>query len=77
MGSLIGAALSRKQYKDGKKTLAKWDAAQKAAEARARASTPAEARSAETAGIQASDAKRRRGVQSTFVATGQEDTIGG
>lgn len=77
MGSLIGAALSRRQYKDGKKTLAKWDARQRAAEAQAKVSTPAEAQAADTAGVQESAAKRRRGVQSTFVATKQEDTIGG
>ena len=77
MGSLIGAAVSLKQYKDGKKTLAKWEAEQKAAEAQAKASTPAVAQVADTAGVQESAAKKRRGVQSTFVASRQEDTIGG
>ena len=72
MGSAIAAGLSMKKYREGKKDLAAYRADVKKAEAQAKANTPAEAQVADTEGIAEADAKKRRGVQATYVAQEQE-----
>lgn len=77
MGSAIGAALSYKQHKDGKSIMKKYEAKQEALERQAELMTPAEAQQADVGDAVAEDRKRRRGVQSTFVASKQESgTVG-
>ena len=76
MGSAIGLGLSLHQKNKGEKTLKKMYRDQKDAQARAEAMTPAESVQAEGAlEAAASDRRRRRGVQSTFTAQGEE-TVG-
>lgn len=77
MGSAIGGLLSYKAYKKQKKDEKAAAERVAAEEARAKALTPAQAVTADTADVLQDAAKRRRGVQATMYASAGKGYTGG
>lgn len=78
MGSAIGGVASYLQYKKSKKALKSMEERQDAAEAEAKALTPATATNPEGgAESEAAMKKKRRGVQATFTARENQSSSSG
>lgn len=75
---MIGGVLAKRSYDKGNALMRRAERRASAAEAEARALTPAEAKAADAAGVVESDRRRRKGVQSTFLASmsGAERDVG-